>query len=82
MSERWKYQIKTGGLWGLIIAVIIPTLDLFQLSFEHAFLSRQNLVRTAYFIIVGVFLIGYLRWRKKVKSGIGINLPHNNSINK
>ena len=55
MSERWKYQVKTGGLWGLIIAIVSPTLDLFQLSVEQAFLSRHNLVRTAYFVIEECF---------------------------
>lgn len=82
MSERWKYQIKTGGLWGLIIAVVIPTLDLFQLSFEQAFLSKHNLIRTIYFVTFGVCLIGYLSWRKKVKSESSISLPDNNTIYK
>ena len=82
MSERWKYQVKTGGLWGLIIAIVIPTLDLFQISAEQAFLSRHNLFRTVYFIIIGVFLIGYLSWRKKVKSDSGFNLSNNNTIDK
>ena len=82
MSERWKYQIKTGGLWGLIIAVVIPTLDLFQLSFEQAFFSKHNFIRTAYFVTFGVCLIGYLSWRKKVKSESIITLPDNNTIYK
>lgn len=82
MSERWQYQVKTGSLWGLIIAIFIPTLDLFQLSFEQAFLSMHNLVRTAYFVIVGVILFGYLSWRKKVKSDSGFNLSNNNTIDK
>ena len=51
--------------------------------FEDAFLSKKNLLRTLYFILVGVFIVGYLNWKKKVKrDDDSAELSHDNAVNK
>ena len=82
MSERWKYQIKIGLIWGIILSVILMAIDLFENSFEDVFFSKINLLRTLYFIVVGIFLLGYLSWKKKIKRDKNANLSNDNAINK
>ncbi len=82
MSERWKYQIKNGLIWGIILSLLLLVIDLFENSFEDAFFSKRNFLRTLYFIIVGIFLLGYLSWKKKIKRDKNANLSNDNAINK
>jgi hypothetical protein len=82
MSERWKYQIKTGGGWGIFLSLFLLAFDLFELSFADAFFSKRNLLRTLYFIVVGIFLLGYLSWKKKIKRDNNAELSNDNSVNK
>ena len=78
MSERWKYQIKTGGIWGMILSLCLCVFDLFEMTFEDAFLSKKNLLRTLYLVLVGIFIVGYLNWKKKNST----KLSHDNTVNK
>jgi hypothetical protein len=82
MSERWKFQLKNGLIWGFMISVLMATLDTIDMSFEDAFLSRKNLIRIFYFVLTGIFIVGYFSWKKKIKSESAPELPHNNSIHK
>ena len=66
MSERWQFQIKNGGVWGLIVSFSIAIIDLFEMSFEDAFLSQEKLLRTLYFVLAGIFIVGYSNWKKKI----------------
>ncbi|SDG59583.1 hypothetical protein SAMN04488062_10124 [Flavobacterium omnivorum] len=81
MRERWQFQIKNGGVWGLIVSCSIAIIDLFEMSFEDAFLSQEKLLRTLYFVLAGIFIVGYSNWKKKNKLERGAELPHNNPIN-
>lgn len=81
MSERWQFQIKNGGVWGLIVSFSIAIIDLFEMSFEDAFLSQEKLLRTLYFVLAGIFIVGYSNWKKKNKLERSLELPHNNPIN-
>ena len=81
MSERWQFQIKNGGIWGLIVSFCIAIIDLFEMSFVDAFLSQKNLLRTLYFVLAGIFIVGYSNWKKKTKRERSVELPHNNPIN-
>ncbi|MFV8345603.1 hypothetical protein [Flavobacterium sp. ZB4P13] len=82
MSERWKFQIKNGVIWGLIISSCIAVFDVFEMSFEDAFLSKEKLLRTLYFILAGIFIVGYSNWKKKVKREYSTELSHDNPVNK
>ncbi|OAB31406.1 hypothetical protein SAMN05444395_101618 [Flavobacterium fryxellicola] len=81
MSERWQFQIKNGGIWGFIISLCIAIIDLFEISFEDAFLSQEKLLRTLYFVLAGIFIVGYSTWKKKIKRERTPELPHDNPIN-
>lgn len=81
MSERWQFQIKNGGVWGLIVSFSIAIIDLFEMSFEDAFLSQEKLLRTLYFVLAGIFIVGYSNWKKKNKLERSAELPNNNPIN-
>lgn len=67
MTERWNYQIKQGLLYGLIMSVLSAGFELQEKTFEEAFMSYRFLIRLLIFIVVGIFLIGYLNWKEKQK---------------
>ncbi len=82
MSERWKYQLKIGSIWGISFSVIMAAFDLSELSFKDAFLSKENLFRTLYFVLAGIFIVGYSNWKKKIKRENSVELSNNNPVNK
>ena len=67
MTDRWKYQIKTGGLWGIATATLISLFNLIDNSFEEEFLSKKFIVKLVFFLITGIFMVGYFSWKKKLK---------------
>ena len=67
MSERWKYQIKTGLPFGLLMPVAMTTFEWYYSSFTEAFFSLKFLVKLGIFLFVGIFLIGYSNWKAKKK---------------
>lgn len=70
MSERWKYQIRTGLPFGIIMPVTMILFDWIgsSISFAEAFLSKKFLIYLIVFLLVGVLLIGYSNWREKKKN--------------
>ena len=82
MSERWKFQLKNGLIWGFIVPFIMAAFDLSELSFKDAFLSKENLFRTLYFVLAGIFIVGYSNWKKKIKRENSVELSHDNPVNK
>ncbi len=65
ISERWKYQIKIGLIWGICLSLFMSSLDFFYASFETSFLTFAVLKRTLIFIALGIFFVGYMRWKTK-----------------
>jgi purine-cytosine permease-like protein len=82
MSERWKYRLKTGFIWGISFSVILQVFDLFQMSFSQAFLSKRNLLRMLFFVLTGIFIVSYFFWKRKIKEEGSNNLSHDNTVNK
>ena len=82
MNERWKFQVKNGLIWGLIMSSCLAVFDIFEMSFEDAFLSKKKLLRTLYFVLAGIFLVSYFRWKKKTRKENNTELSHDNSVNK
>lgn len=68
MSERWKYQIKSGGFYALAMTLLMTLWDCYALSFDEAVFSIRFVVRLVFFLVTGIFLIGYFNWKAKVKS--------------
>lgn len=67
MSERWKFQIRSGLTYGIIAAIISGLFRLKDKTFDELFLSYQFLVRLLVFIAVGIFALGYWNWKSKQK---------------
>jgi hypothetical protein len=82
MSERWKFQLKNGLIWGFMVSFIMTAFDLFELSFEDAFLSKKNLLRMLLFVLAGIFVVSYFSWKKKIKRENNTELSHDNPVNK
>ena len=82
MNERWRYQLRTGLIWGISTSVILQFFDLLDMSFSQVFLSKRNLFRMLFFIGTGVFIVSYFSWKQKIKRENSADLPHNNTINK
>jgi hypothetical protein len=59
MSERWKYQIKMGGIWGVFMTVF-NVLYIRKPSERHTFFILKHA-----YILVGIFVLGY--WKSKQK---------------
>jgi len=67
MNERWKYQIKTGLPFGIIMPVVLTSLDWYGTSFKEAFLTQKFLISLIVFLFGGVFVIGYFNWKEYKK---------------
>lgn len=68
MSERWKYQIKTGGIWGLFMVVFMTLFELQEKPFSEQISSYNFYLRAFVFIAVGIFVLGYFNWKQMQKN--------------
>ena len=82
MSERWKFQLKNGLIWGLLVSFIMAGFDLFEMSIEDALLSNKNLFRMLLFILAGIFVVSYFSWKRKLIRVNSTGLSHDNTIDK
>lgn len=67
MSERWKYQLKTGGLWGVFMTLFNVLFEIKEKPLYQQFSSTNFYIRAAVFILVGIFGLGYYNWKQKEK---------------
>jgi hypothetical protein len=67
MTERWKYQIKTGGFWGIFMTVFNILFELKQVSFLEQISKPTFYIRLVGYVIVGIFVLGYFNWKAKLK---------------
>ena len=67
MNERWKYQIKTGGFWGIFMTVFNVLFELKQVSFLEQISKPTFYIRLVVYVIVGIFVLGYFNWKAKLK---------------
>ena len=67
MSERWKYQIKMGGIWGVFMSFFMLLFDLKTISVSEQLSQPSFYIRAATFIILGIFVLGYITWKSKTK---------------
>ncbi len=63
MSERWKYQIKIGLFWGIIMMLLMALFDRQETPLQQQLTSSRFYVRGVVYILIGVFLLGYINWR-------------------
>lgn len=63
MSERWKYQLKMGGFWGIFMAIFSSLFSLKERSLSEQLSSTDFYIRLAGFLIFGIFGLGYMNWK-------------------
>jgi hypothetical protein len=67
MNKRWKYQIKSGLPFGLLLPIVLGLLDWYGTSFSEAFLTKRFLINLIIFLFGGIFVIGYYNWKEVQK---------------
>lgn len=67
MNERWKYQLKTGGFWGIFMTIFNVLFEINEKSINEQFTSKNFYLRLVVYTLVGVFLLGYVNWKAKEK---------------
>lgn len=67
MTERWKYQLKTGGFWGVFMIVFTTAFALKEKPFATQISDSGFYIRVVGFLLFGVFALGYSSWKAKIK---------------
>ncbi|WP_395060927.1 hypothetical protein [Flavobacterium sp.] len=68
MSERWKYQVKTGGFWGIFMVIFTTLFDLKENPIMKQLSSTNFYIKSFIYIGIGIFVLGYFNWKAKVKN--------------
>jgi len=67
MSERWKYQIKTGLPWGIFMTVFMILFEIKEVSFIDQVSQPFFYFKAVAYILLGIFVLGYSSWKSKIK---------------
>ncbi|OAB31405.1 hypothetical protein SAMN05444395_101619 [Flavobacterium fryxellicola] len=67
MSERWKYQIKTGLPWGIFMIVFMILFEIKEVSFIDQVSQPFFYFKAVAYILLGIFVLGYSSWKSKIK---------------
>jgi hypothetical protein len=67
MNERWQYQLKTGGIWGVFMVVFTTLFDLKEKPLTEQFSNSNFYLRSVIYIGIGIFVLGYFNWKAKIK---------------
>jgi hypothetical protein len=67
MNERWQYQLKTGGIWGVFMVVFTTLFDLKEKPLTEQFSNSNFYLRSVIYIGIGIFVLGYFNWKAKNK---------------
>ena len=67
MSERWNYQLKMGGFWGIFMIIFMTLFELKEKPFLEQIYSTSFYIRAFLYITTGIFVLGYVNWKAKVK---------------
>ena len=67
MSERWKYQIKTGLPWGIFMIAITSYFGLKEKAFIVQITDTNFYLRAIGYVLFGIFVLGYSSWKNKTK---------------
>ena len=67
MSERWRYQLKTGGFWGIFMTLFNVLFELKEKPFSTQISNPNLYLRAFFYLVTGIFLLGYLNWKQLEK---------------
>ena len=70
MNERWKYQIKMGGIWGVFMTVFNVLFDIKETPFAAQVATPTFYFKSIAYILVGIFVLGYFTWKSKQKQNL------------
>lgn len=70
MSERWKYQIKMGSIWGLFMTVFNVLFDLKETPLAAQVTTPAFYLKAVAYILVGIFVLGYYTWKSRQKQNL------------
>ena len=62
MNERWKHQTKSGLTWAIVTLIILTLFDYNNNTWE------KFMYRSIVFALIGVFVLGYLSWKRKIET--------------
>ncbi len=62
MNERWKHQTKSGLTWAIVTLIILTLFDYNNNTWG------KFMYRSIVFTLIGVFVLGYLSWKRKIKT--------------
>jgi EamA domain-containing membrane protein RarD len=65
MNERWKFQTSYGVVSGICASIVWTLFELTSKTFSEAFHTYNFLFRVLFMVAIGVFILGYLQWRKQ-----------------
>lgn len=65
MSERWRFQIKTGIFWGLFMIGFSTWSLSGSTPLANQFADNSYYFRAVGYIIFGIFVLGYSSWTAK-----------------
>jgi len=68
MSERWKYQLKMGGFWGVFMTIFMTLFEIKEKPLMEQITSYNFYLRAVIYISVGIFVLGYYNWKQKEKN--------------
>ena len=67
MRERWNYQLKMGGFWGIFMIIFMTLFELKEKPFLEQISSTNFYFRAIVYLLIGIFVLGYVNWKAKVK---------------
>ncbi len=67
MSERWKFQLGWGALWGTFMAIGMTAFNAFENENWRLFVSYNFLLRLAVFNFISIFFVAYFAWKDREK---------------
>ena len=67
MSERWKYQLKMGGFWGVFMVIFMTLFELKEKTISQQLSENNFYIRAVSYLVIGIFVLGYFSWKEKAK---------------
>lgn len=76
MSTRWKFQLRSGLIFGSITSVLMMLPELQDATAAAVYLSPKFAIHAIVMIGFGTFILGYLQWCAKQKES-----AHDDAVN-
>ena len=70
MTARLKYQLVSGGFWGLFMTLFNMLFEIKEKPLSVQLSTVDFYVRALAFILVGIFVLGYINWKAKERKEV------------